>query len=103
MRKHGFTLTKLHASHSSYQIEGTELFVARFEHKKYGMPPEWDVTERNRADWPLVTGKSLDDALYRLATIRDHLGVATPTRCPVKGAACGLYAKTVLEPEDDGD
>ena len=73
MRHHGFTLTKLHESRSGYRIDGTRLLVERFEAKKYGAPPEWDVVEPDARDRPLVTGKSLDDALFRLARLRDTL------------------------------
>lgn len=100
MRKYGFVLTKVHASHSGYKIDGTDLCVERFEAKKYGAPAEWDVIECGMRDRALVTGKSLDDALWRLARIRDLLPRAKD--CPVKGAACGLYADTMqVEQEDD--
>jgi hypothetical protein len=101
MRKHGFTLTKLHHSRVGYLIEDTNLAVERYEGRKYGQMPDWDVIERDLPDRPLVTGKSLEDALWRLARIRDLLPRAKD--CPVKGAACGMYAGVMPTPEDDDD
>lgn len=101
MRKHGFNLLKVHASHGHYRIEGSTLQVQRFENKRYGMPPEWDIVEPDWPDRPLVTSKSLDDVMHKLARIQALL----PRRadCPVKGAACGIYSDTMMVEQEDDD
>lgn len=77
MEKHGFKIEKVSSSGgSSYRINGTRLCINKGPAPRYRHPQEWDVvaTDDEFTDLPLVTGYSLDNALYRLAKLRDLLG-----------------------------
>jgi len=76
VEKYGFEIEKMIGSGgSSYWIRGTRLCAIKGSAPRYRRPQAWDIIEVcvDHTDLPLVTGHSLDNALYRLSKVRDLL------------------------------
>lgn len=75
--RYGFKLEKVGGcERAAYRISDTSLFVIKGPAPRYRHPQEWDIVASggDHTDLPLVTGHSLDNALFRLAKVRELLG-----------------------------
>jgi hypothetical protein len=101
MRRYGLVLTRLQSGH--YVVEGTDLLIRKLPVRAQPMPAGWAefwaLEQRSLPGRYLVTGYALYNVIAKMALLRDTL--ASTMTCPVKGAACAMFAEVARVEEVD--